>query len=394
MIKKRGFSKIFFGWWTVLACSFLSFWGFGYHVYGFSALFKPLASELGFSRAVTSVAAAIGRFGGGVEAPVTGWLTDRFGPRWVMLFGVFLFSLSLILMNFINSLWAFYVVWGVIGGIGVNTALSLPLEKAITNWFVKKRGVAISIRWVFSGLLLLPFITWLITTQGWRMACVIGGLVMLFVGLPLIWFFIRQQRPEYYGLLPDGATVEAEAEKDTGGMIDKGVKYAAEIREVEFTLRQAMRTPSYWLLTVAQIGFGSIVISLMIHFIPFLTDMGIDPTKAATTVTIAGLFSIVSRFISGLLADRIKKESLRFLYGVGLLLQAAGISLFLLDQTVAMVYPFLILFYIGQGASVILGSIIRRTIFREKSLRFHPWLYRDVYHASSNSRSYLCRQDI
>ena len=77
-VKKKSTSGIYFGWWTVAAASFLSLWGWGYHMYGFSALFKPLATELGFSRAVTSVASGIGRFGGGFEAPITGWLTDRF----------------------------------------------------------------------------------------------------------------------------------------------------------------------------------------------------------------------------------------------------------------------------------------------------------------------------
>ena len=188
MIKRSRFPKIFFGWWTVLAGGILALWGHGYHAYGFSALFKPIASELGFSRAVTSVAASIGRFEGGFEAPITGWVTDRFGPRWIVLSGVFLISVSLILMNWVNSLWAFYLVWGVILGTGCNIALSLPLDTAITNWFVKKRGLALSLKWVGSGLsgvIVLPLISWLIIVQGWRTTCVIGGLVMALVGLPL-----------------------------------------------------------------------------------------------------------------------------------------------------------------------------------------------------------------
>jgi len=161
LIKKRRFPKIFFGWWTVLTGGFLGMWGYGFHIYGFSALFKPIASELGFSRAVMSVAASIGRFEGGFEAPLTGWVTGKFGPRLPVLFGVFLLGLGLILMNFINSLWAFYVVWGVILGTALNVAFHIPIDAAIANWFVKKRGLALGIRQTLkglSGVLVLPLV--------------------------------------------------------------------------------------------------------------------------------------------------------------------------------------------------------------------------------------------
>jgi OFA family oxalate/formate antiporter-like MFS transporter len=110
--------KIFPGWWTVLAGGIVALWAYSYQAYGISALFKPISSELGFSRAATSVASSIGRFEGGFEAPLTGWITDRYGPRWIVILGVFLISLGLVLMYFINSLWSFYVAWGGARGDG------------------------------------------------------------------------------------------------------------------------------------------------------------------------------------------------------------------------------------------------------------------------------------
>ncbi|MDO8637852.1 MAG: MFS transporter, partial [Dehalococcoidia bacterium] len=231
MIKKRGSPRIFFGWWTVIGGGLLSFWGTGYYFFGFAALFKPIASELGFSRAVTSVAASIGRLEGGFEAPVVGWITDKFGPRGPVFVGIFIAGLGMMLMYFVNSLWTFYVIWGVVVGAGNNIGLTTPLIKAITDWFVKKRGLALGIRMVFvgsGGMLMLPLIAWLINTQGWRMTCVIGGVVMLLVGLPLAWFCFKPHRPEYYGLLPDGATAK-EAVTETSQVIDRGVAYAAEV---------------------------------------------------------------------------------------------------------------------------------------------------------------------
>ena len=367
MIKKRKFPRIFFGWWTVIAGSFLNLWTAGYTVYGFGALFKPLSAELGFSRAVTSVASSISRFGGGLEAPLSGWLTDRYGPKWIAFFGVSLFGLSLILMNFVDSLWAFYLVWGIMVGTGMQLSSGIPINTAIANWFVKKRGKALGTRMMASGVFALPLVTWLIVTRGWRTACVAGGLVILLVGLPLIWFFVRQHRPEYYGLLPDGATIEAELQQDTKQMIDRGIDYAAEVEEMELTLRQAMKTPAYWILVLFHSVSGTSMSGMLVHFIPLLTDIGMTPTKAAATLTIVGFFSIVSRFGGGFVADRLRKQHLRFLMGGACLLQAGGITIFLLNQTVAVVYPFLILYFIGGGINLIMTPVIGGRYFGRKA---------------------------
>ena len=369
MIRREKFPKVFFGWWTVLAGSFLSAWGIGFQVHGFSALFKPIASELGFSRAVTSAATSIGRLGYGLEAPLAGGLVDRFGPRFLITIGMFIAGLGLILMNFINSLWTFYVVWGVILGTGINIGLEIPIDKAIASWFVKKRGIALSVRWLFTGLagLVLLFVAWLISTQGWRMTCVIGGLGIWFVGLPLAWLLVRPRRPEYYGLLPDGTTIEAKPDEDVSRMIDRGVNYAAEVQEVEFTLRQALRTRAYWLLiaavSVRMVGFSAI----LTHGVPFLTDMGFEPVKAAALLGIIILTSTPTRLIGGFLMDRIQTRYIRFLMAGAFLLQAVGIVTFVLNQTITMIYVFLILFWIGVGIALPLTAGVRARYFGRKA---------------------------
>jgi len=369
LIGKQKSPKVFFGWWTVLAGSFLSAWGIGFQVHGFSALFKPIASEFGFSRAATSAAVSIGMLGRALEAPLAGGLVDRFGPRLLIIIGMFIAGLGLILMNFINSLWAFYVVWGVILGTGINIGLEIPVDKAIANWFVKKRGIALSVRWLFTGLagLVLLLVAWLVSIQGWRMACVIGGLGIWFVGLPLAWLFVKPHRPEYYGLLPDGTTTEVKPGEEMSRMIDRGVNYAAEIQEVEFTLRQAMRTPAYWLLiaamSVRMVGFSAI----LTHGVPFLTDMGLEPFKAASVLGIIILTSASTRLIGGFLMDRAQTRRLRFLMAGAFLLQAAGITAFLLSQTIAMVYVFLILFWVGVGIALPLEAGLRARYFGRKA---------------------------
>ncbi|UCH43165.1 MAG: MFS transporter [Dehalococcoidales bacterium] len=370
MIKRRRFPKIFFGWWTVLACGVVALIGHGYNAYGISALFKPISTELDFNRTVTSVASSIGRLEGGFEAPLTGWITDKYGPRWIIIFGICLISTSLILMNWINTLWQYYLVWGIMLGTGCNIALTLPGDVAISNWFVRKRGLALSIKWVFSGLsgvLVLPLIALMIKYQDWRTACVAGGIAMAVIGLPLTLLFVKQRRPEYYGMLPDGATVEEET-VDTEQMIDQGAEYAAEFGEIEFTARQAMRTPAYWLMILVQAIHGLVAPVMSIHCIPFLTDRGIDPLVAAGMMAIMLTASIPARFVGGFIADRISTGNLRFLMGVVYFLQAIGITIFLLNQTVAMIYVWFILYGIGHGASLTINNLMRARYFGRKAL--------------------------
>ncbi len=282
--------------------------------------------------------------------------------------GALIIGLSLILMNYVNSLWSFYLVWGVLLGTGANIGLVLPLEKTITNWFVRKRGLALSIRHMFIGLaatVIIPLIAWLVSTQGWRVTCVIAGLVMWIVGMPLAWFFVKQRRPEYYGLLPDGVTTEDTVEINQ--VIDRGVKYATEVEEIEFTLRQAMRTRAYWLLVVAYASFAIIPPVLVIHAMPFVTDMGIDPVKAAVMIGLMSICGTPGTFIGGFVADRFKKKNLRFLQAAAYFLQIIGFTAFLLKQTLAMVYPLFIFHNLSMAITAPLTGVISARYFGRKA---------------------------
>ena len=360
--------KIYFGWWMTISSGLLCFCGYAYHAYGFSALFKPISEELGFSRATTSLAASITRFEGGLEAPLIGYMADRYGPRITVFVGIFLAGLGLILMYFVNSLWSFLLVWAVIGATGINIGLSMPLDVAITNWFVKKRGTAISIKWVFSGLsgvVGLPLIAWMISAHGWRAACVTGGVVLWVVGLPLVWFFIRSKRPEHYGLLPDGATP---SEEDGSDALAAGKAYAADLGEVEFTGKEAMRTAPFWLMIAAYMFHGALYPVMNIHCIPFLTDRGMDLTVAAATMSVYITASIPARFLGGALIDRIPMRDMRYALAGSFALQTVGVTLFLFNQeSMAVLYTFFVLYGIGMGAVMPMTPVLRARYFGRKS---------------------------
>jgi sugar phosphate permease len=321
------------------------------------------------------VASSIGRFEGGLEAPLTGWITDRWGARWVVFLGVFIMSLALILMRYITSQWGYWLVWGLMLGTGSNIALSLPLDTSISNWFVKKRGLATSIKWVFSGLsgvLVMPFIAWMTKTYDWRTACTVGGIVMGVVGLPIAFFLIKPRRPEYYGLLPDGARIAEEVQANQEKMLEHGVKYAAEVQEVEFTVRQAIKTRAFWLLFLSQSIPGLVAPVMSLHCIPFLTDplpsgMGMEMIKASSIMAMMLFFSLPTRFIGGWIADRLSINYTRYIMTASLFLQGLSVLLFLLNRTETMVYVWFILAGLGQGLGFSTGPFMRARFFGRKA---------------------------
>ncbi|MFC1847569.1 MFS transporter [Chloroflexota bacterium] len=369
MVKSRSYSKIFFGWRTVIITGILSGLGHGFYGLGVSALFKPVASELNFSRASTSVAAGIGRLEGSIEAPLTGWLVDKYGPRWVIFAGICIAATGLPLMYFINSLWAYYLVWGLIMGTGINLALTIAVDKTLTNWFIIKRGLAQGIKFAIIGIvgvIVLPIITWQVAEQGWRITCLIWGGIM-FASAPFALLFVKQKRPEYYGLLPDGAKIASDSEANVDGMIDKGVEYAASFQEVEFTLRQALRTPAYWMLLASFAGHTMVYGAFYIHCIPFLTDIGIDATTAGAMMGLMVFFTVPARFLGGIVSDRVRKNRMQFLLAAAFLFQAVGIGVFCLNQSIAMVYVLLILYGFGSGAATPLYLLILGRYFGRKA---------------------------
>ncbi len=366
--KAKSHPRVFFGWWTTLVTGITTGLGFGFYFYGISVFFKDLAAELAISRAVTSTAASIGRLEGGIMYAVSGWLTDRFGPRWVIVTGISIMAAGLIMMNFISTVGGYLVAWGGLTGVGFYLGLTVANDQILTNWFIRKRGLAQGIKHGLIGMcgvVILPVVNWLVTVQDWRTTCVIWGIVML-IGIPLTLIFVRQKRPEYYGLLPDGARLEPGAKTDMQTLIERGVEYASSFQETEFSFRQAIRTRAYWMIASA-FGLHTIIIGgFILHTIPFLTDIGFEQTVASGMMGLMVFFTIPARFLGGFLVDHVRKSHLQYLMVGAFLLQAASFGIFLLSRSTASVYGLLVLFGLSSGASIPLLIVIIGRYFGRK----------------------------
>jgi len=365
--------KIYFGWLTVIASGIMTGWGWGAWGYGFGAYFNPLIEEFGWKRAQISAAYSLNRLEGGLEGPFGGYFTDKYGPRIVNFIGYFMAGMGLILMYFVSDLWSFLFLWGFVVSLGFNLGMTGPLETAIANWFVKKRGLATSVNRFMLAVIasqIPPIMTIILMRYGWRHAFVIAGLITWIIGLPLTWFLVKPHRPEYYGLLPDGVTIDEPDDPEGEGvsLVQKGqMMIADEIGEVEFTLREAMRTRAFWVQTISSLLRSLVWPAVSVHQIPHLIDMGVDPVVAASALGMMVFISAPARLVGGILSDRIPLHRLKYIRIAALLLNAVGIFFLMQATSLSTIYLFTIMYGLGLGLSAGSGTPIRGRFFGRKA---------------------------
>jgi MFS family permease len=313
---------------------------------------KPLIEEFNWTRAQISFAQGVGRFEGGLGGPFSGWLIDRFGPRIMSLLGISFFGVGLVLMYFINSLWSFYLVWGLIVSLGINSGMLGPFEKALADWFVKRRGLAMGISRFALGLggALVPFLmTYLIIIYGWRTSFMIAGVFSLIIGLPLVWFFIKSRRPEYYGLMPDGKVISPKNSNNEEQMLTSGQEYAATFGEQELTAREALKTKAFWIICIYNMLMSLSVSAVNVHQIPHLIDLGFNPIAAAGAFGFTIFMSVPARIPAGFLSDRFKANSLKYIWIVSVAFVGVGILFLTLATNIWMIYLSAIFYGLGLG---------------------------------------------
>ena len=199
------FSRIFYGWRMIGLVSAIRVVGGGLHQFGFTVFFLPISQDLGIGRAAMSLAFSLSRAQGAIEAPLVGYLIDRYGPRPILVTAVFLAGVGYILLSWVNSYTSFMIVYlGVICLAFVAGFVHSPMVVA-NSWFIRQRARAmtvVSAAVPVGGALIAPLLAIGVTSIGWRWAAFVSGCIFLLVCLPLS--FQLKRSPESMGLLPDG----------------------------------------------------------------------------------------------------------------------------------------------------------------------------------------------
>jgi MFS family permease len=286
--------SIFYGWWVVAAFSVMTFMSTGIrHAVG--PFLKPIVADLDLDRASFSAVIALSLFLYGVFMPIAGMALDRFSVRVVTTAGTILLVISLVLTAMVRNVWEFAAVYGVLVPLGLAGTGPVIASGVVARWFSKRRGTALSVLGSASmtGMsLLVPAVTWLILTTGWRTTYVLiaGGILAL--ALPLCLWVVRDS-PESIGLLADG------------GAVKPGV-VAAPVERV--TAREAMRTLAFWQLAGSFFTCGFSMSLLSAHGIPMLTDHGYSPMFASWAMGVLGGSSIGFTVMLGALSDRLGRR--------------------------------------------------------------------------------------
>jgi len=342
--------KFFYGY-IVVGAGFgisLLIWG-TYNSFGI--FFKPLSLELGWTRAETSGAFSLAFLLFGFLSIVAGRISDKLGPRIVLITcGLFL-GLGYLLMSQVSSIWQLYLFLGVMVGAG-NSGADAPMLSTVARWFVKRRGVATGIAKAGAGvgILTVPLIAnWLISSYGWRNAYAIIGIIALIGVISVALLFKRD--PAQIGQLPDGATEVAERDSN--------------INARQFSLREIISTRQFWILSAAWFLIVFCVQIVMAHIVPHVTDLGISATVAASILSTVGGASILGRIGMGGVSDRLGNKSTLI---IALSLLVAALVLLQFAREAWMFYLFAILDGIAHGTFFTLISPLLAELFGLRSL--------------------------
>lgn len=289
----------------------------------YGAYFVLLGDEFGWSKALLAGAFAMSRVESGILGPLQGWLIDRFGPRAVMRVGLVTFGLGFMLFSRIDSLLGFYLTFFLLA-LGSSLGGFVSITVSLVHWFNRHRAkaVAISQSGFSLGGLLVPLVIVALGAWGWRWTAFASGLLVLSVGLPLT--RVVRHRPQQFGETPDGLPPPPRgAERHARSLPADGGQ--------DFTAREAMRTPAFWLISLGHSSALLVVSAVMVHMVPHLHEsLGYSLTTAGSFVALMTAMQLVGQLSGGYLGDRFDKRAIvvacMVAHSAGLLLLAYASS--------------------------------------------------------------------
>ena len=280
--------------------------------YSYSLFLVALLREFGWNRSVLAGAFSVFALAHGAWNPVAGWLTDRFGPRWVMTGGGVVLALALVANSFITEPWHLYLLFGIVTAVGVSSAGWTPAVVMVERRFGARLGLALGVAGSGIGagmFLVVPLCQALIDAVGWRWAFRVLAIICVAWIVPATALFVRE------------AGGHARASGERRPVTPPPVAAAGTVRDI--TLGAALVMLPFWLILGAKFLGNVSSQMLLVHQAAYLVDHGITPMVAASVISVVGIASIAGKTGGGWLSDHVDRE---VVYVLGIMLLIASIA--------------------------------------------------------------------
>jgi MFS family permease len=327
-------------------------------MYSFSVFFVALLKEFGWSRSVTAGAFSLFWILHGIIGPFVGNLVDRWGARWVFLIGSLLLGAGLALCSWVDSWWQLYLFFSVISAVGVGATGWVPNSTVIQNWFEKKRGLAMGI--ISSGVGMgifacVPSVQYLINRVGWRMTYRLMAFIIPLSIMAMAILFLKK-RPR--------TTLSSEAQQETlhtTARDSSGANGGWSSRS--WTLRQAMHTRQFRILSLCFFFSSFTCQSVMMHHVAFFVDQGLQALFASYIAGLVGMVSVVGKIFWGTLSDRIGREVAYTLVIVCTICAMVLLIIFTRLSFLKIPYLYALFFGLGYAGLAVLAPLIAADFF-------------------------------
>ena len=349
--------RFFLGWTVVAVAALVAFTEVAFFNPVLGVYIPEFEREFGWSRTEISLAVTVGSLAGAAIAPFSGPLIDRHGGKLFIAIGTSIMVVALVCLGFMQQEWQFFIIYAV--GRGMTGGLiGLAASVTVSKWFIRRRGFAVGVTSLGTriGFAIMPIgVQLIIGAWGWRTsAFVLAGIVATFGVLPALKWL--HPRPEAMGLHPDG---------DPGEEPLPAGATPLRPREENWTRHQALRTPAFWLITLAlslQNWAGG---AINLHQIPHLVDRGLAAEAAALIISLVAVFAAGGALLEGVLDARIGP---RRTMAAGLVGSAIGMVVLMNVSTLPMGMLFAVSYGVAFGLMVTSSQIVFADYFGRHAL--------------------------
>ena len=361
----RNTFPFYYGWIVVGASSAVVFARMAPAITTLTVLIFPMSEQLGWSRTLIAGSVSAGALAALVLSPVVGWAIDRFGARPVLVVSVIGLGLAMISLAWATVPLTFYIAFAA-ARVVFHTSAPIGASTVAARWFIRKRGRAIGMIFLFGaigGIVFTMVASLVVENHGLKATWIAIGLIVLLVSVapPLL---LMAEKPEDIGLLPDGAPPEDPDTRTVARPAGRLQSRAAADAD-SWTLGEAVRTRTFWLLVF--MGFASFFVhtSIGVHMGAYFRDVGLGATAAALAVSLSWAVSAFGSVTWGWVTERIE---LRYAYSVMFLFQAGSTLYLIFVGGTLGVFLAAGLFGVVSAGSNVVPSVIYANYFGRSSL--------------------------